>query len=191
MLSNKSQTINELIGAISPEKLMFEEKSLSLFQKTLLLTDGTVTDLLRLYTAENIVVKKLNHQFTLSGNTEEFLCPLETPILNRKILLRTKLKNYIYADSTLIFENLSRSTQYELLETDRPIGLLWKNERLETYREITDIRCEYTGELATHFDVHPDTLLLSRTYIIHNIQKELGMITEKFPITLFTEDADE
>lgn len=177
-----------MIELITPEKLSLKDKSLSLFQKILLLTDGTVTDLLKIYTADKIVVKKLNHKFTLSGCEEEFLCPLKTPILKREILLGNKMKNYIYADSTLIFENLSRTIQFELLETDRPIGLLWKNEKLETFREITDIRSEYNNELAEYFDVHPETPLLSRTYLIHNNHKELGMITEKFPISYFRED---
>ncbi|PEW07823.1 chorismate pyruvate-lyase family protein [Bacillus cereus] len=188
MIKDYSQTRDEMIGVISPQKLILEDKSLSLFQKILLMTDGTVTDLLRIYTNDKIVVKKLNHDFTLSGKSEEFLCPLETSILKREILLGDKMKNYIYADSTLIFENLSRTIQSNLLETDCPIGLLWKNEKLETYREITDIRSEYNGELSKYFDVHPNTPLLSRTYLIHNNHKKLGMITEKFPITYFRGD---
>lgn len=185
MLKSCFERRNEIIEVIPAEKLVMEDRSLSLFQKTLLLTDGTVTDLLRLYTGGPIVVKKLHQEFVLSGEPEETLCPPETPVLIRKILLGNEAGYYIYADSRFIFENMSRDIQYKLLETDYPIGLLWKAEKLETYREITEIRSELCADLAEHFNVGPDTPFLARTYLIHNNHKTLGLITEKFPTTFF------
>lgn len=176
---------SERVAQIDSEKLFMGDKTLGLFQKTLLLTDGTVTDLLKLYTGDKIVVKKVHQEFTLSGEAEASFCQPETPILNREILLGTRADNYIYADSTYIFENLSRNIQYKLLETDCPIGLLWKAEKLETYREIIDIRSELCNEMAAYFNVQQDTPFLSRTYLIYHNHKALGRITEKFPITFF------
>lgn len=164
---------------------ILKDESLSLFQKVLLATDGTVTDLLSLYAAEKIRVKKLEQKFTLSSDAEEWLYPLETPILIRKILLCGAVKNFIYAESIFNFELHSRSIQYKLLETDQPIGLLWKEERLESFREIIEYRKEPALALATHFDISPQALLLSRTYLIYHQQAVLGAITEKFPISSF------
>jgi chorismate-pyruvate lyase len=164
---------------------IIQDKSLSLFQKVLLNTDGTVTNLLSLYTGEKIKVKKIEQIFTLSNEEQAWLFPPETPILIRKILLSGEIKNYIYADSIYNFELHSRSIQYQLLETNQPIGLLWKEEKLENYREIIDFKMEPAHSLTAYFDITPETPLLSRTYLIYHQKAVLGIITEKFPITYF------
>lgn len=171
--------------ATLPDYAVVQDPTLSLFQKILLTTDGTVTNLLSLYTGETIRVKKITQEVTLSGEPEAFLCPPETPVLKRNILLSGKTQNYVYAESVFVFERLSRPTQYKLLETDRPIGLLWKEERLESYREIIDYQAEPAGAIADYFEIQPDALVLSRSYLIHHRQTVLGVITEKFPRTYF------
>jgi chorismate-pyruvate lyase len=167
--------------------LMDARQQLSLFQKILMTTDGTVTNLLQLYTNEPIKVKKIDQDIFLSGTEETYLCPAETPILKRDILLCGRTKNYIYATSIFVFENLSRDIQYKLLETNIPIGLLWKEEKLETYREIFDYNLEACGNLSQYFDVSPLSLLLSRSYLIYSKFKVMGVITEKFPLSYFNE----
>jgi chorismate-pyruvate lyase len=174
---------NSIIGT-PLDKLIVENQSLSLFQKILLTTDGTVTHLLRLYTGETIKVNKIEQEIVLSDAPEAFLCAPGTPVLKRNILLRGT-KNYLYAESVLVFERLSRSIQCKLLETDQPIGLLWKEEKLETNREIIECKTESGETLAHYFNIEPQTLMLSRTYLIYHQQNVLGSITEKFPVTFF------
>lgn len=172
----KNTTINAAI---------IHDKSLSVFQKILLATDGTVTDLVSLYTGKSIKVSKIAQHISLSGALEDFLCPRETPLLKRNILLCNKIKNYIYAESIFVFGLLSRSIQYKLLETDQPIGLMWKEEKLETYRDLLRYKIEICEEVASYFDIQPQTPIVSRTYYIYHQQAILGVITEKFPITYF------
>jgi len=163
------------------------DKSLSLFQKILLTTDGTVTDLVSLYTGKMIRVNKIAQRMSLSEASEDFLCCRETPLLKRDVLLCNETKNYIYAESIFVFGLLSRSIQYKLLETDQPIGLMWKEEKLETYRDLLGHKVEICEKVATYFDVQPQTPIISRTYFIYHQQAILGVITEKFPITYFKE----
>ena len=163
------------------------DQNLSLFQKILLTTDGTVTNLLQLATKESIKVKKIEQEIYLSGENETYLCPVNTPVLRRNIILCSETKNYLYAESLFIFENLSRSTQYKLLETDLPIGLLWKKEKLESLRQIIDFKVEECGFLAPYFDLDPTSPIYSRSYLISNKLKPLGIITEKFPASFFKE----
>jgi chorismate-pyruvate lyase len=170
-----------------PDISIIQDEALGLFQKILLTTDGTVTDLLSLYTNEKIKVKKILQEFCLSSDSESGLCPLETPILKRNIILCGPKMNYVYAESIFIFENLTRSTQYKLLETDQPIGLMWKEEKLDTFREIIEYRIESGATLAHYFDIKPHTSLLSRTYLVYNQRNIVGRITEKFPSTYFKE----
>ncbi len=170
------------------DNTILQDQHLSLFQKILLATDGTVTDLLALYAGEKIKVQKIEQKFTLSGAAEEWLYPLGTPVLIRKILLCGAVRNFVYAESIFNLELHSRSIQYKLLETNLPIGLLWKEEKLETYREIIEYKTEPALTLAAYFDISPQTPLLSRTYLIYHQRNILGAITEKFPISSFKGD---
>ncbi len=176
------------------ENLMVEtiigDNSLSLFQKILLTTDGTVTNLLKLYTGEMIKVKKIRQEIALSGKSEELLCSLETPVLKRDILLCGKNRNYVYCESIFVFQLLSRSVQYKLLETDQPVGLMWREEKLETYREVIDYKVESAQSLVPYFDIQPQTPILSRTYLIYQNKIAFGAITEKFPATFFKEGSE-
>lgn len=187
MIREPSTGRNEIIKVIPINEILLGDNGLSLFQKTLLVTDGTVTDLLRLYTKKEITVEKINQELILSSIEDSKLCIEETPILKREILLGHKNDNYVYANSKFIFENISPKGQYELLETDKPIGLLWKEEKIDTFRDIIEVRTEICDDLTSYFNVAKGTIFLTRTYIIYNNLKTLGMITEKFPSTYFTD----
>jgi len=162
-----------------------DNHDLSLFQKILLSTDGTVTDLIALYTGEPIRVKKLEQEIREAIAPDELRCEGSTRLLSRRILLSSASKNYLYADSLFVFERFSQSIQAQLLNTDRPIGLMWKEERLETYREIVEQKVEPCVEIAVHFDLPASALFVSRTYLIHQAGKPLGAITEKWPLSYF------
>ncbi len=164
------------------------DQPLSTFQQILLKTDGTVTDLIALYTGESIKVKKVGQKMFLSDVRQEFFCPPETPLLERNVLLCGDNKNYLYAESVFVFGLLSRSIQYKLLETDCPIGLMWKEEKLETYRHILGHKTEICETVSAYFDVPSHTPIVSRTYSIYHQSKILGTITEKFPVTYFREN---
>lgn len=161
------------------------EHSLSLFQKILLSTDGTVTDLIGLYTGEAIRVKKLGQSIEMQAAPESLRCAGPVKILNRKILLSGATNNYLYADSVFVFERFSKSIQDQLLSTDRPIGLMWKEERLETYREIVAHEVAAAADIAEHFGLSPTAPFVSRTYLIHHKGLPLGAITEKWPLAIF------
>jgi chorismate-pyruvate lyase len=160
---------------------------LSLFQKILLATDGTVTDLIALYTGESIRVKKLEQEIREAIAPDKLRCEGPTKLLSRQILLSGATKNYLHADSLFVFERFSKSIQEQLLKTDRPIGLMWKEERLETYREIVEQKVEPCAAIASYFDLPVSVLFVSRTYLIHQAGKPLGAITEKWPLSYFRE----
>lgn len=158
---------------------------LSLFQKILLATDGTVTDLISLYTGESIRVKKLEQAIQTGVAPPELRCLKPTRLLTRKILLAGATQNYLYADSLFVFERFSDSIQQQLLETDRPIGLLWKEARLETYREVIRHSVAPCEAVAEHFGLAASADFVSRTYVIYQGGQPLGEITEKWPLSCF------
>ncbi len=182
MIADKDEKQLEFM---SFDDFITKNEPLSLFQKILLATDGTVTDLLRLYTGESITVEKLEQQFTFSGEKEKSLCSNNTKILKRSVLLKSNRQNYVYAESIYMYELLSPWSQDKLLNTDMPIGLLWKKEKLDTYREIIGYWTEPCNSLAQYFGTQEQSLLLSRAYLVMHSQNIIGRIIEKFPITYF------
>lgn len=164
-----------------PEKTIAEDSSLSLLQKILLTTDGTVTQLLGLFTGERISVEKLEHAM-VAGGPAVLAVPATEPVLSRKILLRGS-RPYMYAHSFLVPARLPRGMHETMLQTDTPIGQLWKAAKLETYREIVDFHRENDVALAALFG--SEGPLLSRSYLIHAGGAPMGLIIEKFPVAWF------
>jgi chorismate-pyruvate lyase len=172
---------------LTPERVIADDDSLSLPQKVLLTTDGTVTQLLEIYTGEGIRVEKLEHTLVSGGPVSLGVSATE-PVLNRRILLRGAKRPYMYAHSWLVPSRMPRGMQEKILQTDTPIGQLWKASRLETFREIIDFRREDDSEVCALFG--SDITLLSRTYLIHAGGLPMGQIVEKFPTTYFREPTE-
>ncbi len=161
---------------------------LSKFQRVLLTTDGTVTDILEAYLAEQIRLVKLSESVSQASEPSLHLgYEAGTEIISREVLLQGKIsrKNFIYAESIIVPERLSVEFQKALLETKTPIGKIWIEQRVETYKEIKDSALESAGKLSQHFFLPPSARLLSRTYCVYSKGLAIMMITEKFPESYF------
>ena len=173
----------------SLKKSHIEPSSLSTFQRILLTTDGTVTEMLEAYSLEQINVVKLAEGLV---STVKEIPVLElkrgTQVIERKILLQGKIsrKNYLYAESIIVPERLDERFQDALLKSQTPIGKLWLQYKVETFKEIVDTGKEPTGKLADYFLVEKEDKMLFRTYRVFNNRQPVMMITEKFPEKLFT-----
>lgn len=163
---------------------------LSPLQKILLTTDGTVTDILEAYGSELMQVVKLSETKTKIGrDIDEMMLKKGSDVIERKILLRGKIsrKNYIYAESILSLDRLEVPFREELLKTKTPIGKIWLEQRVETFKEIVNSGKESAQELANYFDIQPEDYLLFRTYLVFSNRQPTMMITEKFPESYFRE----
>jgi chorismate-pyruvate lyase len=173
---------------------LHREPELSLFQKVLLMTDGSVTELLSLYVGGPIRACKLL-QTVGTGPLPEaadpfgLLAAMDAPVgaslLQREIMLMDGATPLVFAASTFMLTRLSPATRAGLVDTEVPIGLLWRQEQAEMYRDIIDMRLERHPEVAAHFGLPPESPLLSRTYTLRQGGQVMGMITEKFPTTSF------
>lgn len=159
--------------------------SLSLPQCILLMTDGTVTDLLKLYAGEAISARRLEQTITRNNTQPLLSVPPETALLKRRVVLCGDKTNYLYAESFLVFDMLTETMRYKLLETDCPMGHVWKEERLETYREVVEHRIAPCPRVSMHFDVPLHIPILSRTYRVFVRNEPFGVVTESFPSTYF------
>jgi chorismate-pyruvate lyase len=187
-----SSSMHAPIQAMSEETAFTREDilasaTLSRFQKILLLSDGSVTELLCIYTGHAIRTVKIA-QWIGAGHTHGALhVAPDTQLLHRKIILSSRDSAQVYAESVFIHARLSASTEKLLHGSDTPIGKLWKQERTEMYRDIVDIRSERNAEVADRFALPGDAPLLSRTYLLWQDGSPMGAITEKFPLASFSD----
>lgn len=168
---------------------MFKEAlhpALSMQQQILLNTDGTVTDLIALLAGESIHITKLQQELVYKRGPAALALTEEQNLLHRVVLLSGREKHYLHAESHFVLERMPHSMQVQLMETDTPIGLLWKQARLEMYREVVEQKVENCPELCAHFNDMEGETVLSRSYVVHHGGRPLGLITERFPTSYFS-----
>jgi chorismate-pyruvate lyase len=165
-----------------------EPANLSTFQRILLTTDGTVTDILEAYAFEQIRIIKLSEQmFFLDRDITSMDLKQGTEVISRKVLLQGKIsrKTFVYAESILVPDRLDEQFRKALLETKTPIGKIWLEQRVETFKEILKTSRESAEGLSSYFGIEPTDKLLSRTYQVISGCKPAMTITEKFPESFF------
>ncbi|MHC1584725.1 MAG: chorismate--pyruvate lyase family protein, partial [Candidatus Syntropharchaeia archaeon] len=161
-------------------------KNLSKFQKILLMTDGSVTTLLEIYTGNPVKIKTL-HQKIIPA-THEIANKLEIDVgdeVNERIvlLLDSNENPLIHARSYTPIQRTSEGFREDLLRADVPIGKILKKHRIEFRRELNDIWEEESDEEMKK--IFGDERLLVRNYNIIHRNKILITIWEKFPKSSF------
>ena len=157
----------------------------SMVQRFILCTDGTVTRVLEDFAGEPVLVRKLCEELTKATSPVHLLDIREPEqLLVRTVLLQGSKtgRNFVYAESLLRTESLSSDLLEALLVTKTPLGLLFRERRLETFRELVTYGMEDAGDWAVHFGLDPAAPAFSRTYRIIHSQRPLALITEKFPV---------
>jgi len=168
-----------------------EPSRLSAFQRILLTTDGTLTEILEAYLFEPIQVVKLFEKIIA---TKQDISPLDlkagSEVIERKVLLQGKIsrKNFIYAESRLAADRLELKFRDELLKSQIPMGRLWLEHKIETFKEIIDSSQELAEDLSNYFKIQREDRMLSRTYRVFSNHQPIMMITEKFPERYFLKD---
>ncbi len=178
-IAEKIRRIEEEIGHLAP------------LQKVLLGTDGSVTRLLEMATGHPIEVVTLLQEVTPAGPETAAELGVEPgdAVNYRVVELKDGLTGatLIYAVSFTPLQRLAPDFRDDLLKADIPIGRILQRHRIESRREITDVRIiPADPQLGRAFNIHQQQTLLSRKYrIIHNRQPLIA-IEEIFPSTSFS-----
>jgi chorismate-pyruvate lyase len=153
-----------------------ELASLTPLLRAFVVTDGTVTEFLEAYFLETIEIRKLSSLPKITQDCYE-----------REVLLvgKTSKQCYVHARSTIWLERLSVELRSGLLDSDRGIGRLLREYRVETYRQLLSYWSEPAGQLAGSFALDEDDPLIGRTYDVYYQGQAIMRITERFPVALF------
>ena len=173
-------TAYKLLGGLKK----IDPQTLTPLHRILLITDGTLTDILEAYFFEPIQLIKLSQRAFIAPTIHEQLRQdVGGELLEREILLRGNhsKKNYLYAESTIVLDHLPKPLRDELLNSNMPLGRLWLKYQLETFKNLIELECIEANDLADHFGCTRDTLVLRRTYSVLIKGQATMLISEYFP----------
>jgi oligopeptidase B len=159
--------------------------SLSLLQRVLLISDGTLTDAIEAAYLEPIHLVKLGIQSAPAvAGVEALDLKAGEWMMQRDILLRgaTSGNNYVYARTLIALDKLDAGLRRDLLESDNPIGRLWVQYKLETRKEILKIWRLPARRLGRYFGHAASAGLLARTYRVISGGVPVMVISEYFPL---------
>ncbi|HEX4159380.1 MAG TPA: chorismate pyruvate-lyase family protein [Rhizomicrobium sp.] len=152
-------------------------------QRILLVTDGTLTEILEACLLEPIELVKLSETL-LKGREVSAPTGIERDerVLERKINLRGAKSGvrHVYAESLILVDRLDSSFQKELLESNIPLGRLWRSHRLETFKQLVSVACRPARELGAHLGCAENAPVLGRIYDVFSAGRPVMRIAENF-----------
>ncbi len=164
-----------------------EGRSLSLLQRLLLVNDRTLTDALEAAFLEPIALVKVAMEISCDSTTPAALeLAADCPAMRRQVLLTgsQSKRTYVFAESWIALDRLPAAMREELIESDTPIGRLWNDHQLETRKELLGFWREPAGEVAAHFGIDREAVLLARSYRVFLNRAPLMIISEYFPFRI-------
>jgi len=153
-------------------------------QRVLLVTDGTLTEILEASFLERIQLVKVTQQ-VIPAKKEHSQLELkdEEAVMERQILLRGSEsgRNYVYAESLIAVDRLGPALSTELLNSQVPLGRLWLEHKLETFKEMVEVDYRASEGLSKYFDGDGPSLFLVRRYRVWSGKRVVMVVTEYIP----------
>jgi len=159
-------------------------RSLSPFQRSLLVIDGTVTTFLETYTLEPIEIVRLSQiTYTLPEDHELLQVSQGTRIFVRQVLLRGRYTAtvYAYAPSLIVPDRIEKIVQQDLHVDGKGLGHIMRDSRMETYRDIVWYGREHIPNIPEAIRLLTTDEFISRTYRVIAGGQPIMLIHEKFP----------
>jgi chorismate-pyruvate lyase len=159
--------------------------ALGLLQRIFLVCDGTLTDTLQAAVQEPISVVKLATESSIATvPIEDLALSPGEPILTRRVLLRGRDSErcYVYAESLIALSRVPPCFQQELMHSDKPLGRLWTEYKLESRKELLGVSQVVSDRLARHFGIDDDSHILVRRYRLASGGQPIMLISESFPV---------
>lgn len=181
----KNKSNIRLIEKINKLEKQYNEIKFSNTQKILLTTDGSITSILDVLYGK-IDLKTIDQHFEKANKTSAKYVNVNIgDTLNyREIIMHKNNKPLIYAISYIPLKRVNEKIKEDLIRADIPIGRILKNYKIETRREINNIKIENTTDKIKEIYKTESNIMTREYTIIHN-NEILFWIKEMFPITIF------
>lgn len=160
-------------------------RTLSPFQRALLVIDGTVTEFLQAYTMEPIEVIRLSQARQRLPDANEWLeTPAGSPVLAREVMIRGKYSHtlHVYALSLVAAERLPPEVREELDDRGEGLGRILRKSDMETRREVLWYGRQAENDLPERVQERWSGEFIVRTYRIIWRGSPIMLIHEKFPL---------
>lgn len=157
--------------------------SLSPLERVLLASDGSLTAMLEAACLDRIRVRKLaEDRLEAAGRIHLLSANAGDPLIKREVLLESERSRaiYVHAESIIAANRLPAPFIKNLLQSDEPLGRLWKKYDLNIYKEKIALFRQSAGLLARHFGVAQHTCLAVRTSRVFVGAKPAMLINESF-----------
>jgi chorismate-pyruvate lyase len=162
----------------------FDPATVGLLQRLFLITDGTLTDLVEAAFLEPVALRKVSiHIEPAPARIQDLDIDTGQLVMTRKILIfgETTDRNYVYAESLLALDRLPPAFRDDLVQSDKPMGRLWSEHKIETRKELLSMHRQPIGGLSQYFLDNAQGDLLTRTYRLVSHGVPLMLISEYFP----------
>jgi chorismate-pyruvate lyase len=159
-------------------------RTLTPFQRSLMVIDGTVTKFIEAYTMEPVEIIRLGQEKRRLPTDHAWLeAPQGARVIARQVLLRGKYSYtiYAYAVSLVMPDRLQEITKQGLEIEGEGLGRMLLNNQTETYREILWYGKEQVNGLPDSIRRLTNNEFISRTYRIIADGCPIMLINEKFP----------
>jgi chorismate-pyruvate lyase len=167
----------------------FDPSSLDPLQRILLVTDGTLTDTLEAAFLEPVGLRKIAADILPAADPVPALAlGAGEALLIRKIVLygETTGRPYVYAESLLALDRMPPRFREELMHSDTPMGRLWSEYKMETWKELLHVARHPAQEIAPYLELAPSVECLMRRYRLISGGRPLMIIEEQFPAVFNT-----
>ena len=162
----------------------FDASSLDLLQRVLLSHRWDVDRHLEAAFLEPIGLRKISlEMLSAPAPVEDLDLPAGAPLLARKILHygETSGRSYLYAESLLALDRLPPRFREELMQSDTPMGRLWSEHKMETWKELLVVCRHRMDELSPYLESDAGAECLMRRYRLISGGRPLMSIEEHFP----------
>ena len=159
-------------------------RTLTPYQRALLVIDGTVTKFIEAYSMEQIEIVRLSQEVQQLSEDHAWLEAAKgTDVMAREVLLQGKYSHrlHAYAVSLILPDRISNIVQQKLELDGEGIGRILLNSKLESRREVLWYGKENFKRLPEAIRHLTNGEFLSRTYRIIAHGQPLMLINEKFP----------
>ena len=158
---------------------------LPLCARLLLVTDGTVTELLEALTGEPLRLGLKKQFVDRTENHPAMAVPDgHSACLYRQITLRGEKtdQDWLYAESIILHQKLRPDARQMLEQQKIPLGVILNRQLADNHREIVDCGYRDNGAAADHLGLERDHPFLYRVYRVLVKTSPIAVIEEWFPV---------